>query len=62
MNAISISLGLLIALVAILLLHRMRKLSRRCRVRITKDVPGLRVDHISIEAVLLGVWQISYRR
>jgi len=29
-------------------------------VRITKDVPVLRIDHASIKGVLLGMWQISY--
>jgi hypothetical protein len=27
--------------------------------RITKDVPILRLDHISTKSALLGVWQIS---
>ena len=26
----------------------------------TKDVPVLRIDHLSIEGVLLGVRQVSY--
>jgi hypothetical protein len=30
------------------------------RVRITEDVPVLRVDHISAKTMLLGVWQVSY--
>ena len=30
------------------------------RVRITKDVPVLRIDHISIKGMLLGVWPASY--
>jgi hypothetical protein len=34
--------------------------ARDCRVRHTKDVPVLWVDHISTEGVLLGVWQVSY--
>jgi hypothetical protein len=29
------------------------------RVWITKDVPVLRIDHISIKGMLLGVWQVS---
>jgi hypothetical protein len=29
------------------------------RVRITKDVPVLRIDHISIKGMLLGMWQVS---
>jgi len=29
------------------------------RVRITKDVPVLRIDHISIQGMLLGVWHVS---
>jgi hypothetical protein len=32
------------------------------RIRITNDVPILRIDHISIETMLLGVWQVSYKR
>jgi hypothetical protein len=28
-------------------------------VRITKDVPVLRIDHISIQGMLLGVWYVS---
>ena len=32
------------------------------RIRITKDVPMLWIDHISIEGVLLGVRQVSYGR
>ena len=30
------------------------------RVRITKDVPVLRIDHIPIKGMLLGVWSASY--
>jgi hypothetical protein len=30
------------------------------RVRITKDVPVLRIDHISIKGMLLGVWPVYY--
>jgi len=30
-----------------------------CRIRNSKNVPVLRVDHISIEGMLLGVWQVS---
>ncbi len=30
------------------------------RVRITKDVPVLWIDHISIKGMLLGVWSASY--
>jgi hypothetical protein len=30
------------------------------RVRITKNVPVLRIDHISIKGMLLGVWSASY--
>jgi hypothetical protein len=33
-----------------------------CRIRITKDVPVLRIDHPSIKGMLLGVWQISNGR
>jgi hypothetical protein len=32
------------------------------RIWITKDVPVLWIDHISIKAVLLGVWQVPYGR
>src|ERR1017187_7583659 len=32
------------------------------RVRITKDVPILRIDHISAKGKLLGVWPFSYAR
>jgi hypothetical protein len=28
-------------------------------IRITKDVPSLRLDHISAQGMLLGVWQVS---
>jgi hypothetical protein len=31
------------------------------RVSITKDVPVLRIDHISIKGQLPGVWQALYR-
>jgi hypothetical protein len=30
------------------------------RVRITKDVPVLRIDYISIKGMLFGVWQASH--
>ena len=30
------------------------------RVRITKDVPVLRIDHIPIKGMLPGVWSASY--
>jgi hypothetical protein len=30
------------------------------RIRITKDVPILRIDHISIKGKLPGVWQALY--
>ena len=30
------------------------------RVPITKDVPVLRIDHIPIKDMLLGVWPVSY--
>jgi hypothetical protein len=60
-SAISISVGLLIALLAILVFYRMRKLPKDRRVRITKNVPVLRIDHISIKGMLLGVWSASYR-
>jgi hypothetical protein len=30
------------------------------RVRITTDVPGLRIDHVSAKGKLLGVWQALY--
>ena len=60
MSAISISVGLLIALLAILVFYRMRKLPKDRRVRITKNVPVLRIDHISIKGLLLGVWSASY--
>jgi len=32
------------------------------RASITKDVPILRIDHVSIKGKLLGVWQALYRR
>jgi hypothetical protein len=32
-----------------------------CGVSITKDVPVLRIDHVSIKGKLLGVWQALYR-
>jgi hypothetical protein len=60
MSATSISFGLLIALFTILLLYGMRKLKLQIRrSRITKDVPLLRIDHISIQGMLLGVWPVS---
>jgi hypothetical protein len=31
------------------------------RVSITKDVPVLRIDHVSIKGKLPGVWQALYR-
>ena len=31
-----------------------------CGVSITKNVPVLRIDHVSIEGKLLGVWQAFY--
>ena len=34
--------------------------ARDCRVRHSKDVPVMWVDHISTEGVLLGVRQVSY--
>ena len=30
------------------------------RIRITKDVPILRIDHVSIKGKLFGVWQAFY--
>ena len=60
MNPISISFGLLIALFAILLLYRMRKLQPRVAgYGSHKDVPVLRIDNISIQGMLLGVWHVS---
>ena len=31
-------------------------------VSITKDVPVLRIDHVSVKGALLGVWQAAFRR
>ena len=31
------------------------------RVRITEDVPSLRINHVSAENMLLGVWQVAAR-
>ena len=59
MSAISISLGLLIALFGDSGALPDAQAATDRRVRITKDVPVLRVDHISIKGVLLGVWQVS---
>jgi len=36
--------------------------STHCRIRITKDVPVLRIDHISIKGKLLGMRQVRCRR
>ena len=56
MSAISISFGLPIALFAILLLYKMRKLKPQIAgFGSHKDVPVLRIDHISIKSMLLGV-------
>ena len=60
MNAISISLSLLIALFAILVLYRRCKLPQISGYGSQRMCPSCRVDHISIKGVLLGVWQISY--
>ena len=60
MNAISISVSLLIALVAVLVFYRMRKLQQISSNGIAKDVPILRLDYVSIGGMLLGVWEISY--
>jgi hypothetical protein len=30
------------------------------RISIAKDVPGLRIDHVSIKGKLLGVWQALF--
>ena len=60
LNPVGISFGLLIALFAILLLYKMRKpLPTGRGVRITEDVAVLRIDHISIQGMLLGVWHVS---
>ena len=59
MSAINISVRLLILLLLILLLHRMREEATDRRIRVTKGVPVLRIDHISIKAKLLRVWQVS---
>ena len=58
MSAISISIGLLIALVTILLLDRMRKLPKIAGYG-SHRMPVLRIDYTSIKGVLLGVWQVS---
>ena len=53
--------GLFIVVLTILmLLRKMRQKVRDCRVRHSKDVPVMWVDHISTEGVLLGVRQVSY--
>ena len=56
MGATSISIGLLITLLLILLLDRMRRLKQIAGFRVTEDVPVLRIDHISTKGILLGVW------
>lgn len=57
MNATSISFGLLI----VLFTNRPAPLDAQettdRRVSVTKDVPVLRIDHISTESALLGVWR-----
>ena len=58
MNSTSISFGLLVALLAIPLLHKILKPKPRSPVRIAEDVSVLRVDHISIKGMLLGVWSV----
>jgi len=62
MNATTFSFGLLIVLFTILLLQDAQAETADGRIRITKDMPMLRIDHISIEGVLLGVRQVSYGR
>jgi len=58
MSATSISFALLIALFAILLLYRDSQAETADRwVRITKDVPVLRFDHISTKSALL--WSVA---
>jgi hypothetical protein len=56
MSATSISFGLLIVLVTILLLRWMPQTQTAISwVSITKDVPVLRIDHVLIKGALLGV-------
>jgi hypothetical protein len=63
MSAISICFGLLIALFAVPLLYADAPGQTADRwVRITKDVPVLRIDHISLKGMLLRVWPVSYSR
>jgi hypothetical protein len=57
-NATSIFFGLLIVLSTILLLYWMRKLKPQIAgFRSQKDVPFLRIDHISTKSSLLRVWR-----
>ncbi len=60
MSATSISFGLLILVFAILL-HPLDAHEReKGRIRITKDVPILRIDHISAKSLLeCGVVRVS---
>jgi len=61
MNATNISFGFFIVLLTILLARWMRKLTPHIvGGSVTKDVPLLRIDHVTIEAQLLGVWQALY--
>jgi hypothetical protein len=50
-------LGLLIALLAILLLYKIRKVKPQVAgYGIAEDVPVLRVNYVSIKSTLPGVW------
>jgi hypothetical protein len=57
----SITLGLLILLVAILVLRRVRRAGPQIAAFRSKDVPLLWADHIQFHHTLLGVRQIHPR-
>src|ERR1700720_2626858 len=59
MSAISISVGLLYCAAGDSGVLQDAQATTDRRVRITKDVPVLRIDHISIKGMLLGVWPVS---
>ena len=58
MKTSSISFGLLIVFLAILLLHWMRKVKPQIAGYGTQRMcPSLRIDHISTKSSLFGVWR-----
>ena len=59
MSVNSVFVGLLIGLCTLLLLYWTQGEIPTCRGWITKNVPVSRIDHLSTQGRLHGVWQVS---